>query len=58
MDEALKFSQFTSYATLVAEAFLELFLRKRESKPLSPLRGSPTLSRRKSSRKTSGTRIR
>ena len=57
MDEALKFSQFTSYATLVAEAFLELFLRL-SRKPLSPLRGSPTLSRRKSSRKTSGTRIR
>ena len=55
VDEALKFSQ---YSTLVLEAFLGIFLRERESEPLSPLRGSLILSRRKISRKTSGTRVR
>ena len=56
----MKFSQFTSYFTLqlVPEVYLEIFLRERETEPLSPLRGSLTLSRRKISRKTSGTRVR
>ena len=60
VDEALKFSQFTSYFTLqlVPELYLEIFLRERENEPSSPLRGSLTLSRRKISRKTSGTRVR
>ena len=56
----MKFSQFTSYFTLqlVPEVYLEIFLRERETEPLSPLRGSLTLSRRKNSRKTSGARVR
>ena len=61
-------------STLVPKVFLEIFLRERESERRSgeaakterktffslssPLRGSRSLSRRKISRKTSGTRVR
>ena len=58
-----KFSPNSHKCTLAPEVFLEIFLREKESDSrsgdnlLSPLRGGPSLSRRKTSRKFSGTKV-